>query len=62
MLRVFIPDPVYGFFPSRIPDPGFIKAQDPGSGSAALIICNRKQLYQDAILKVLRKLSFSLLL
>ncbi len=32
------------FFPSRIrifsiPDPGFIKARDPGSGSATLILC-----------------------
>jgi hypothetical protein len=34
---MFIADPGSGFFPSRIPGPGVKKAQDPGSGSAALI-------------------------
>ncbi len=36
---MFIPDMDLDFFyPSRIPDPGFKKAPDPGCGSATLIL------------------------
>ncbi len=33
---MFIPDPDFDFYPSRIPGPGVKKAPDPGYGSATL--------------------------
>jgi hypothetical protein len=39
MIRVVHPGSGF-FYPSRIPDPGVKKAQDPGSGSATLAWAN----------------------
>jgi hypothetical protein len=40
---MFIPDPDFDFYPSRIPDPGVKKASDPGSATLHGTYCKVKK-------------------